>query len=93
MLQEKDFRVRKISAAELHQIPQKKRILSASCTIEFTCATELIKYLNTSLRTCTILLNDLVPAGYVKNFGRGEPCGGPKPSLYFLPEDEFYSKK
>jgi len=91
MLQEKDFRIRKISAAELHQIPQKKRILSAPCTIEFTCATELIKFLNTSIKACTILLNDLVPAGYVKNFGRGEPGGGRKPSLYRLPEDEFYS--
>jgi len=80
----------KVSSAELNKIRQKKRILSLLRTHGFTSAPVLSKWLKTSLPTCIVLLNDLITAGYVKNFGIGESSGGRKPSLYGLPEDGFY---
>ena len=80
----------KVSSADLNKIRQKKRILSLLRTNGFTSAPVLSKWLKTSLPTCIVLLNDLISAGYVKNFGIGESSGGRKPSLYGLPEDGFY---
>ena len=87
---ETDSRVKKVSSAELNKIRQKKRILSLLRTNGFTSAPVLSKWLKTSLPTCNVLLNDLMIAGYVKNFGTGESSGGRKPCLYGLPEDGFY---
>ena len=85
-----DLPSKKVSSAELNKIRQKKRILSLLRTNGFTSAPVLSKWLKTSLPTCIVLLNDLMSAGYVKNFGIGESSGGRKPSLYGLPEDGFY---
>lgn len=85
-----DSQPKKVSSAELNKIRQKKRILSLLRTDGFTSAPVLSKWLKTSLPTCIVLLNDLITAGYVKNFGIGESSGGRKPSLYGLPEDGFY---
>ena len=90
MLQGTNLQTKKVSSAELNRIRQKKRILSLLRTDGFTSAPVLSKWLKTSLPTCIVLLNDLIAAGYVKNFGIGESSGGRKPSLYGLPEDGFY---
>ena len=87
---ETNSQLKKVSSAELNKIRQKKRILSLLRTNGFTSAPVLSKWLKTSLPTCIVLLNDLIAAGYVKNFGIGESSGGRKPSLYGLPEDGFY---
>jgi len=87
---ETDSQLKKVSSAEINKIRQKKRILSLLRTNGFTSAPVLSKWLKTSLPTCIVLLNDLITAGYVKNFGIGESSGGRKPSLYGLPEDGFY---
>ena len=87
---ETDSQLKKVSSAELNKIRQKKRILSLLRTNGFTSAPVLSKWLKISLPTCIVLLNDLITAGYVKNFGIGESSGGRKPSLYGLPEDGFY---
>ena len=85
-----DSHLQKVSSAELNKIRQKKRILSLLRTNGFNSAPVLSKWLKTSLPTCIVLLNDLMAAGYVKNFGIGESSGGRKPCLYGLPEDGFY---
>ncbi len=56
----------------------------------FTSAPVLSQKLKISLPTCIVLLNDLITAGYVKNFGIGESNGGRRPSLYGLPEERYY---
>ena len=56
----------------------------------YTSAPGLSEVLKISLPTCILLLNDLIAAGFVKNFGIGESSGGRKPSLYGLPEDGYY---
>jgi N-acetylglucosamine repressor len=83
-------RIRKVSSSELNKIRQKKQILSLLRTDGYTSAPVLSKWLKTSLPTCIVLLNDLIAAGYVKNFGIGESSGGRKPNLYGLPEDRYY---
>ena len=80
----------KLSSSELNKIRQKKMILSLLRTDGYKSAPVLSKYLKTSLPTCIVLLNDLIAAGYVKNFGIGESSGGRKPNLYGLPEDRYY---
>ena len=90
MLQGNDSQTKKVSSSELNKIRQKKKMLSLLRTNGFTSAPVLSKWLKTSLPTCIVLLNDLIAAGYVKNFGIGESSGGRKPSLYGLPEDGFY---
>ena len=85
-----DSSAKKISSAELNKIRQKKKILGLMRTTGYVSAPSLSKWLKISLPTCILLLNDLMAAGYVKNFGIGESSGGRKPSLYGLPEDRFY---
>ena len=82
--------LKKVSSAEMNKVRQKKKILSLMRTDGYTSAPVLSKWLKISLPTCILLLNDLIAAGYVKNFGIGESSGGRKPSLYGLPEDGFY---
>ena len=90
MYQDTNSQVKKVSSAELNKIRQKKKILNLLRAYGFTSAPVLSKWLKTSLPTSIVLLNDLILAGYVKNFGIGESNGGRKPSLYGLPEDGFY---
>lgn len=85
-----DSSAKKVSSAELNKIRQKKKILSLMRTNGFTSAPGLSEILKISLPTCILLLNDLIFAGYVKNFGIGESSGGRKPNLYGLPEDGYY---
>ena len=82
--------IRNVSATEQNKIKQKKRILSLLHTQGFISAPELCKWLKISLPTCIVLLNDLIASGYVRNIGVGESSGGRKPTLYGLPENEFY---
>ncbi len=90
MSQDTSLQIKKVSSAEMNKIRQKKQLLSLLRTHGSTSAPELSKWLKTSLPTCIVLLNDLISAGYVKNFGIGESSGGRKPNLYGLPEDGFY---
>ncbi len=90
MPQDTIMQIKKVSSAEMNKIRQKKQLLSLLRTHGSTSAPELSKWLKTSLPTCIVLLNDLISAGYVKNFGIGESSGGRKPNLYGLPEDGFY---
>jgi N-acetylglucosamine repressor len=90
MYQDTDSQLKKVTSAETNKIRQKKKMLSLMRTTGYISAPVLSTLLKTSLPTCIVLLNDLMSAGYVKNFGIGESSGGRKPSLYGLPEDGFY---
>ena len=85
-----DSSPKRITSAELNKIIQKKKMLSLMRSKGYTSAPELSKWIKLSLPTCIALLNELIDAGYVKNFGIGESSGGRKPSLYGLPEDGYY---
>lgn len=78
------------SSADLNKISLKKRILGLLHTHGNSSAPELSKWLEISLPTCILLLNDLMVQGYIKNIGIGESSGGRKPNLFALPEDRFY---
>ena len=90
MGQASELPAKKVSSAETNKIRQKKKILSLMRSSGYTSAPGLSEVLKISLPTCILLLNDLIAAGFVKNFGIGESSGGRKPSLYGLPEDGYY---
>ena len=90
MGQASELPAKKVSSAETNKIRQKKKILSLMRSNGYTSAPGLSEVLKISLPTCILLLNDLIAAGFVKNFGIGESSGGRKPSLYGLPEDRYY---
>lgn len=82
--------MKNISTSGMNKIRQKKKLLSLLHANGHTSVTELAKSLKISLPTCTVLLNDLIASGYLKNIGIGESSGGRKPALYGLAEDLFY---
>lgn len=79
-----------ISASEINKFKQKRRILGLLHSQGYISAPELSKLLKISLPTSIQLLNDLIAIGFVKNIGVGESSGGRKPTLYGLPDDNFY---
>ena len=90
MSQPGDSLPRRVSSTEMNKIIQKKKMLSLMRSNGYASAPELSKWIKMSLPSCIALLNELIEAGYVKNFGIGESSGGRKPSLYGLPEDGYY---
>jgi predicted NBD/HSP70 family sugar kinase len=90
MKSDSDLSEQILSSADRNKAKQKRKILSLLHTGGYISAPELSKQLKISLPTCITLLNDLIAAGYVKNFGIGESSGGRKPNLYGLPDDAFY---
>ncbi len=90
MNQDSNLSLKNASIPETNKARQKKKILILLRENGCTSAPILSQKLKISLPTCIVLLNDLITAGYVKNFGIGESKGGRRPSLYGLPEERYY---
>lgn len=90
MMQSNEISTSCFSATDLNKIRQKKQIMNCLHSCGNISAPQLSKYLRISLPTCIALLNDLISIGYVENIGIGESSGGRKPTLYGLPDNQFY---